>query len=99
MTFAERIMRDDKTNLSRFMVTWLEVIIEISIWLTLLAALVSGYRLGDGFFSGIFLAAIFGGVAMIFCAIFFGGFIALLDIRNMLKTWAAEREQQRTDSA
>lgn len=71
--------------LSKFIVQWLEWIIEIGLWLFLLASLVSGFSMGDGFFGSIFMALIsvlFGGIV---CALMFGFFIILIDIRRMLK--------------
>ena len=71
--------------LSRLIVQWLEWIIEIGLWLSLIGAFVMGVGIGDGFFgsliSGI-LAVVFSGVA---CAILFGFFIVLNDIRRMLQ--------------
>ena len=71
--------------LSKFIVQWLEWIIEIGLWLFLIACLVSGYSMGSGFFGSIFMALIsvlFGGIV---CALMFGFFLVLNDIRRMLK--------------
>jgi uncharacterized membrane protein YeiH len=71
--------------LSKFIVQWLEWIIEIGLWLFLVACLVSGFSMGSGFFGSIFMALIsllFGGIVS---ALMFGFFIVLIDIRRILK--------------
>lgn len=68
--------------MSKIIVKWLEWIIEIGIWLTLLFAFIAGWGYGSGFFGSLFsaiLATIFAGV---FCALVFGAFIVLMDIRT-----------------
>lgn len=71
--------------LSKIMLKWLEWIIEIGIWLTLVSAFIGGLTVGNGFF-GSLIAAIGSTIAAgIFCALVFGFLIAVLDIRGMLK--------------
>jgi len=68
--------------MSKIIVKWLEWIIEIGIWLTLITAFASGWAYGDGLFGGL-LSAIFATVfAGVFCALIFGAFIVLMDIRS-----------------
>jgi len=72
--------------MSKLIVKWLEWIIEIGIWLFLIAAFIGGLQVGNGFFgslvSGV-ISVVFGGVL---CALIFGLFIVLNDIRGMLKS-------------
>ncbi|NOX69160.1 MAG: hypothetical protein GXP15_08230 [Gammaproteobacteria bacterium] len=71
--------------MSKIIVKWLEWIIEIGIWLTLLSAFTAGWGYGSGFFGSIFsaiLATVFAGV---FCALIFGAFIVLMDIRTTVQ--------------
>ena len=68
--------------MSKIIVKWLEWIIEIGIWLSLLSAFAGGWGYGSGFFGSLFsaiLATVFAGV---FCALVFGAFIVLMDIRT-----------------
>jgi len=71
--------------MSKIIVKWLEWIIEIGIWLTLISALVAGWGYGSGFLGSLFsalFATIFAGV---FCALLFGAFIVLMDIRTTVQ--------------
>lgn len=68
--------------MSKIIVKWLEWIIEVGIWLTLIAAFASGWAYGDGLFGGLFSAIVATIFAGIFCALVFGGFIVLMDIRT-----------------
>ena len=70
---------------SKYIVKWLEWIIEIGIGLTLIAAFLSGWNYGDGFFGGLILAIVSTLFAGIFCALVFGAFIVLLEIRTTTK--------------
>jgi len=77
--------------LSNLIVKWLEWIIEIGLWLLLIACLISGIKMGEGFFGSIFgglLSVLVGGV---FGALVFGFFIVLNDIRRILKV-AVEKD-------
>lgn len=71
--------------LSRLIVTWLEWIIEIGIWIVLIAAFIAGVRVGDGLIGGLFSGLVSVLLAGIFCAVVFGFFIVLNDIRTMLR--------------
>lgn len=71
--------------LSKLTVKWLEWIIEIGIWLTLIAAFIAGWNIGSGFFGGIVSAVIATVFAGVFCALVFGGFIVLMEIRKSVR--------------
>lgn len=71
--------------LSKLIVKWLEWIVEIGIWICLIGAFVAGVKLGDGAIGGLFSGIVMLVCAGVFCAIVFGFFILLNDIRNMLK--------------
>ena len=76
--------------LSKLIVTWLDWIIEIGLWLFLITAFLSGFSYGEGFFGSIIggvVALIAGGIT---AALVFGFFILLSDIRRMMKV-ALER--------
>ncbi|MFC1776443.1 hypothetical protein ACFL3I_03770 [Pseudomonadota bacterium] len=70
--------------LSNLVVKWLEVIIEVGLWVFLISCFVAGFSAGSGFFgslvSGI-LSLIVGGVLS---AVFFGVFILLKQIERHL---------------
>ena len=68
--------------MSKMIVKWLEWIIEIGIWLTLVGAFLAGWSYGNGFFGGLFSAITATVGAGIFSALVFGAFIVLLDIRT-----------------
>lgn len=71
--------------MSKIIVKWLEWIIEIGIWLTLLSSFVAGWGFGSGLFGSLF-SAIFATVfAGVFCALLFGAFIVLMDIRTTVQ--------------
>ncbi len=77
--------------LSKLIVKWLEWIVEIGLWLLLIACLITGIKMGDGFFGSIvggLLSVLVGGV---FGALVFGFFIVLSDIRRILKV-AVEKD-------
>ena len=71
--------------LSKLVVKWLEWIIEIGIWLSVVGAFVAGVRMGDGFFGSLVSGIFFMVVSGVFCALIFGAFIVLMDIRTLLK--------------
>lgn len=71
--------------LSKLVVKWLEWIIEIGLWLTLVAAFIGGLNVGDGFFGSLIAAIISTTMAGVFASLIFGGFIILADIRRLLK--------------
>lgn len=75
--------------MSRIIVKWLEWIIEIGIWLTLLSAFVAGWSYGNGFIASLFSAVVATVFAGVFCALIFGAFIVLLDIRTTVQRIAA----------
>jgi ABC-type proline/glycine betaine transport system permease subunit len=66
-------------------VKWLEWIIEIGIWLTLISAFIGGWGYGSGFFGSLFSAIFATVLAGVFCALLFGAFIVLMDIRTMVQ--------------
>lgn len=67
--------------LRRIIVSSYGVLLEVSIWLILLGSFLGGWY-ASGFGTAI-IALI---VAAIFSAVFFGGFLTLLDIRKSLLT-------------
>lgn len=71
---------------SKNIVKWLEWIIEIGIGLTLIAAFFAGWNYGDGFFGGLIVAIVSTVVAGIFCALVFGAFIVLMEIRTAARS-------------
>jgi hypothetical protein len=71
--------------LSKLVVKWLEYIIEIGLWASLVGAFVAGIKVGDGLIGSLFSGIVFTIGAGIFCALVFGFFIVLNDIRNMLQ--------------
>lgn len=71
--------------LSKLIVKWLEWIVEIGIWLCLIAAFVTGIKMGNGFFGSILSSVLYVIGAGIFCAVVFGFFILINDIRSMMK--------------
>ena len=71
--------------LSKLVVKWLEWIIEIGLWLTLVGAFVAGFSYGDGFFGSIISAFVSTVMAGVFASLIFGGFILIADIRRLLK--------------
>jgi len=70
--------------LSKLVVKWLEWIIEIGLWLTLVAAFVAGIKMGDGFIGSLITGVFFTVMAAVFASLVFGGFIILADIRRLL---------------
>ncbi|MES9834217.1 MAG: hypothetical protein ABW139_18420 [Candidatus Thiodiazotropha sp. DIVDIV] len=64
--------------LSKIIVSSYEVLIEISLWLFLLISVISGWKMGDGFFGAI------GGliIGFVISVMFFGAFLILSDIRS-----------------
>jgi hypothetical protein len=77
--------------LSKLVVKWLEWIIEVGLWLTLVAAFVGGLRVGDGFFGSLLTAVISTVMAGVFASLVFGGFIILADIRRLLTEIRSEK--------
>ena len=71
--------------LSKIIVKWLEWIIEIGIWLSLVGAFVTGFKSGSGFFGGLMSGVFAVLIAGVFCALVFGAFIVLMDIRTMMQ--------------
>ena len=81
----KRVLRESDMIMSKIIVKWLEWIIEIGIWLTLLSSFAAGWGYGNGFFGSLF-SAIFATVfAGVFCALIFGAFIVLMDIRTTVQ--------------
>jgi hypothetical protein len=76
---------------SKIIVKWLEWIIEIGIGLTLLAALFAGWNQGTGFIGSLFSAIVAVIFAGIFCALIFGAFIVLMDIRSCVQRIESSR--------
>jgi hypothetical protein len=70
---------------SKYIVRWLEWIIEIGIGLTLIAAFLAGWNYGEGFFGGLIAAVFSTVVAGVFCALVFGAFIVLIEIRTSVR--------------
>ncbi len=77
--------------LSRLAVTWLEWVIEIGMWLTLIGAFIGGFMAGEGFFGSLIGAIISTIVAGVFAALIFGGFVVLIDIQKTVKKIAAAK--------
>ncbi len=81
--------------LSNLVVKWLEVIIEIGLWVFLAGCLVAGISAGSGFFGSLVagvLSLILGGV---FAAVFFGIFIVLNNInQNMAELLRIAKDTQ-----
>ena len=71
--------------LSKLIVEWLEWIIEIGIWVLLIASFASGISMGDGFFGSIFTGLVSVVIGGVFCALMFGFFLVLNDIRRLLR--------------
>ena len=71
--------------LSQLIIKWLEWVIEIGLWLSLIGAFIAGWSVGNGFF-GSLISAILATVATgVFCALVFGAFILLMNISESLK--------------
>lgn len=68
--------------LSKLAAKWLEWIIEIALWITLVGAFLGGLKMGSGFFGSIIMAIVLTAIAGVFAALVFGAFIILADIRN-----------------
>lgn len=79
--------------LSKLVVKWLEWIIEIGLWLTLVGAFIGGFTVGDGFFGSILSAILFTVMAGVFASLVFGGFILIADIRRLLADLSARKAQ------
>lgn len=67
--------------LSKMIVSSYEMLIEISLWLFLLLALIGGWVAGNGFMGGI--AGLL--VGFVFAVMFFGAFLVLSDIRKSVR--------------
>lgn len=76
---------------SKIIVKWLEWIIEIGIALTLIASFFTGWSQGSGFFGSLITAIIAVVVAGIFCALVFGAFIVLIEIRASVQRIESSR--------
>jgi len=77
--------------LSKIIVKWLEWIIEVGIGLTLIASFFAGWNQGSGFFGSLIAAIIATVVAGIFCALVFGAFIVLMEIRSSVQRIESSR--------
>ena len=77
---------------SKIIVKWLEWIIELGIGLTLIAAFIGGWNYGSGFFGGLIAAIVAAVFAGIFCALIFGAFIVLMDIRTSVQRIEASKD-------
>ena len=77
---------------SKIIVKWLEWIVEIGIALTLIAAFIAGWNYGSGFFGGLIAAVVSTVVAGVFCALVFGAFIVLMEIRTSVKSIESSRK-------
>jgi hypothetical protein len=77
---------------SKIIVKWLEWIIEIGIGLTLIASFFVGWNYGSGFFGGLIAAILSTVVAGIFCALVFGAFIVLMEIRTSVQNIESSRK-------
>ena len=71
--------------MSKMIVKWLEWIIEGGIWITLIVAFIAGVKVGNGIGGSIGNAILYTVVAGVFCAVVFGGFILLMEIRTGVK--------------
>ena len=79
--------------LSKLVVQWLEWIIEIGIWLSLIGAFLVGYQAADGFFMGLVAGVFSTIISGVFCALVFGAFIVLLDMRTSLRELVANKKE------
>ncbi len=77
--------------LSRLAVKWLEWVIEIGMWLTLIGAFIGGFTAGDGFFGSLIGGIIATVVAGVAAALIFGGFVVLIDIQKNVKKIVADK--------
>jgi len=66
--------------LSNIIVSSYAVLLEIAIWIILVVSFFGGWQL-NGFFGAIFTLL----MTFIFCVVFFGAFLTLLDIRQSAK--------------
>jgi len=73
--------------LSRIIVASYATLLEISIWVILIGSFVGGWSI-RGFGSGLLSL----GMAFIFCAVFFGAFLVLLDIQKSVRTIEARQK-------
>lgn len=77
--------------LSKLIVRWLEWIVEIGIWLCLAGAFIAGARTGSGIIGSLVAGTMALLVAGLVCAVVFGFFILLNDIRTMMKKAIEDR--------
>lgn len=89
---ALKIRKGAAMFFSKIIVKWLEWIIEIGIGLTLIAAFFAGWNYGSGFFGGLIAAILATVVAGIFCALVFGAFIVLMEIRKSVQNIESSRK-------
>ena len=74
--------------LSKIIVNSYKAFIEISLWLSLLVFVISGWSTGSSPFGGGggFMGAVIGAILwFVFAVVFFGAFLVLEDIRDRLK--------------
>ena len=76
--------------LSKLIVSSYGMLIEVSLWLFLLIALVAGWKVGDGFMGGI-VGLLLG---FVFGVMFFGAFLVLSDIRASVRAIEARGVKQ-----
>lgn len=74
--------------ISKFIVSSYAMLLEVSIWIILVGSFIGGWST-KGFGAAI-MALLF---ALVFCIVFFGAFLVLLDIRQSLR---AIEEKQKT---
>lgn len=66
--------------LSKIIVSFYGVLLEVSMWVIMVAALIGGW-MADGFIAAIGALIL----AFVFCAVAFGAFLTLVDIRHSVK--------------
>lgn len=67
--------------LGRIIVSFYSTLLEISIWLILISSFAGGWYANG--LSGAFMSLL---AAFVFCVVFFGAFLVLLDIRQSVRT-------------
>ncbi len=77
--------------LSKLAVKWLEWVIEIGMWLTLIGAFIGGFTAGEGFFGSLIGAILATVTAGVFAALVFGGFVVLIDVQKNVRKIAAAK--------